>query len=152
MKHFGIFIWKEFLHIWRDKKTLLIIILLPIIEVLLFGFVLTSEINNVSLGIRDQDNTDWSGELIRKFANSPYFEVVRLHDAREVQSVLQSNSVKAILEIKPDAERRILAGETGITTESISLINQKKGYSNSIYLMSVFLAFFMVITFLVKFF
>jgi len=114
MKHFGIFIWKEFLHIWRDKKTLLIIILLPIIEVLLFGFVLTSEINNVSLGIRDQDNSDWSGELIRKFANSPYFEVVRLHDAGEVQSVLQSNSVKAILEIKPDAERRILAGESGI--------------------------------------
>jgi len=42
----------------------------------------------------------------------------------------------------------VVAGETGITTESISLINQKKGYSNSIYLMSVFLAFFTVITFL----
>lgn len=42
----------------------------------------------------------------------------------------------------------IVAGENNVSAESISLINQKKGYSNSIYLMSVFLAFFMVVTFL----
>lgn len=41
----------------------------------------------------------------------------------------------------------ILTGETNLSAESISLINQKKGYSNSIYLMSVFLAIFMVVTF-----
>lgn len=42
----------------------------------------------------------------------------------------------------------VVAGEPGLTAESISLINQKKGYSNAIYLMSIFLAIFMVLTFL----
>ncbi len=114
MKHFKIFIWKEFLHIWRDKKTLLIIILLPIIEILLFGFVLTSEINNVNLGIRNLDNSFWSGELVRKFRNSGYFEIQQLYTAHDVATALQSNRVKAVLEIKPDAERKLKAGETGI--------------------------------------
>jgi drug efflux transport system permease protein len=114
MKHFKIFVWKEFLHIWRDKKTLMIIILLPIIEVLLFGFVLTSEINNVNLGIKDLDKSLWSKNLILKFHNSQYFRVTILHSTPEVENALQSNSVKAVLEIKPDAERKMLAGESGI--------------------------------------
>ena len=114
MKHLKIFVWKEFLHIWRDKKTLMLIILLPIIEVLLFGYVLTSEINNVNLGVRDLDNTTWSHELILKFQSSNYFKIISLYTAPEVEHALQSNQVKAVLEIKPDAERRLQSGETGI--------------------------------------
>ncbi|MCF7919350.1 MAG: ABC transporter permease [Candidatus Cloacimonetes bacterium] len=114
MKHFKIFIWKEFLHIWRDKKTLLIIILLPIIEVLLFGFVLTSEINHVSLGIYDQDNSDWSGELTRSFENSRYFDLIRLYNEQDVEKALRGNRVKAVLKIKPEAEKSLQMGESGI--------------------------------------
>lgn len=53
MKQFIIFVKKEFRHIFRDRKSLLIIILMPIVQIILFGFALTNEIKNSNIAVLD---------------------------------------------------------------------------------------------------
>jgi ABC-2 type transport system permease protein len=69
------FIKKEFKHVFRDKKTLLMLFGLPTVQILLFGFALTNEIKNTRVTVLDyaQDNT--SKELINKIDNSKYFDI-----------------------------------------------------------------------------
>ena len=54
MKQFGIFIQKELYHIFRDRRTLLILLGMPVVLVLLFGFAITNEIDNARIAILDQ--------------------------------------------------------------------------------------------------
>lgn len=76
MKQLLSFIKKEFKHVFRDRKTLLMLFGLPTVQILLFGFALTNEIKNTKVTILDyaQDNT--SKELISKIDNSQYFDIV----------------------------------------------------------------------------
>ena len=53
MKQLLAFIRKEFYHVFRDKRTLLILFGLPVIQILLFGFALSSEVKNIGIAIKD---------------------------------------------------------------------------------------------------
>jgi ABC-2 type transport system permease protein len=72
-KRFLNFIIKEFRHIFRDKKTLLIIFGMPIAQLLIFGFVITNEIKDVKIAICDQSHDQLSLELTNKILSSGYF-------------------------------------------------------------------------------
>lgn len=75
MKQLFVFIKKEFYHVFRDKRTLLIMFGLPIVQVLLFGFALTSEVKNIDILISDQSQDGTTERLINKIKASPYFNV-----------------------------------------------------------------------------
>ncbi|MCX7904638.1 MAG: ABC transporter permease [Caloramator sp.] len=66
---------KEFIHLKRDKASLAIAIMMPIMMLILFGFAVTSDVKNVKLVVFDGDKTKESRALIEKFANSNYFKV-----------------------------------------------------------------------------
>ena len=66
MKRFVGFVQKEFYHIFRDKRSLFILFGMPIAQILLFGFAITNEINNVDIAILDQANDVTSKEIINK--------------------------------------------------------------------------------------
>jgi len=68
MKRFVGFVRKEFYHIFRDKRSLFILFGMPIAQILLFGFAITNEINNVDIAILDQANDVASKEVINKIA------------------------------------------------------------------------------------
>ena len=68
---------KEFLHIRRDPRSLLLGIGLPLLLLLLFGYALTLDVDNVPLAVWDQSETPESRELIARFDGSRYFEVRR---------------------------------------------------------------------------
>ncbi|MBS1508667.1 MAG: ABC transporter permease [Bacteroidetes bacterium] len=76
MKQFLFFIRKEFLHVWRDKRTLLILFGMPLIQILIFGFALTNEVKNSHIGILDNAKDDASRAVIQRLEASRYFEVV----------------------------------------------------------------------------
>lgn len=100
MKQFLIFVKKEFLHIWRDKRTLFILFGMPITQIMLFGFALSNEVKNAKIGIWDQAGNQASKQLIAKLAASRYFDLVKLiHSNQEVQSSLRSSEVNAVLVI-----------------------------------------------------
>lgn len=86
MKQFIVFVKKEFFHVLRDKKTLLILFGLPIVQILIFGFALTNEVKNSKIIIADHAKDLTSQQLITKIEASNYFEIER--------SVLSRNEIE----------------------------------------------------------
>ena len=70
MRQLITFIRKEFLHVFRDRKTLLILFGLPVVQIMIFGFALTNEVKNSKLVISDQAKDIASQQLITKVAAS----------------------------------------------------------------------------------
>ncbi len=98
MKQFFIFVKKEFLHVFRDNKTLLMLFGLPIAQIVLFGFALTNEIKNSNIVICDYAQDDASRQLIEKISASRNFDVKELIiDKNEIESVFQQGDVKLVV-------------------------------------------------------
>jgi ABC-2 type transport system permease protein len=53
MKQFFAFVKKEFFHIWRDKRTMFILLGMPVVQIVIFGFALTNEVKNANIAILD---------------------------------------------------------------------------------------------------
>lgn len=75
MKQLLVFIRKEFFHVFRDKRTLLIMFGLPVVQIVLFGFALTSEVKNITLTVIDQARDVNSTRIVNKIKSSSYFIV-----------------------------------------------------------------------------
>lgn len=100
MKQLMPFIRKEFLHVLRDPKVLLILFGLPIVQVLLFGFVLSNEIKDTKIAVYDGDKTELSQKLIEKIANNTYFEVYeKLQSPSEFRASFGNGEVRMIVNI-----------------------------------------------------
>ena len=74
-RQFATFIRKEFAHVLRDRKTLLILFGLPIIQIVIFGFALSNEVKNARILVIDNARDDVSREIVGKLAASRYFDL-----------------------------------------------------------------------------
>jgi len=98
MKPFWGFVKKEFYHILRDKRTLIVILGIPIVEMLLFGFVLTNEIKEVNVAVCDLSKDDITREIIQKLEGSGYFKVKKhLSNLREVEATFKNGEIKEVI-------------------------------------------------------
>jgi len=75
MKQLLVFVKKEFAHVLRDRKTLLILFGLPIVQIVIFGFALTNEVKNAKIVVVDEARDIASVEITNKIAASRYFEI-----------------------------------------------------------------------------
>ncbi|MBL85994.1 MAG: multidrug ABC transporter permease [Winogradskyella sp.] len=101
MKRFVGFVRKEFYHIFRDKRSLFILFGMPIAQILLFGFAITNEINNVNIAILDQSNDVTSKEIINKIASSKHFSIVDIiQKESSIESIFKKGKVKAVLQFE----------------------------------------------------
>ena len=66
---------KEFIHIFRDSRTLAVMFLIPIIQLVLLGYAATTDVDHISTVVFDQDRTAQSRELIDTYGTSGYFDV-----------------------------------------------------------------------------
>lgn len=95
MKQFFAFVKKEFAHILRDRKTLIILFGLPVSQILIYGFALTNEVKNSRIIIIDHAGDEQSRKLTQKLDASNYFEVYRVaQDISAVQTAFQKGEVK----------------------------------------------------------
>lgn len=100
MKQFFAFVKKEFFHIWRDKRTLFILLGMPITQIIIFGFALTNEVKNTKMAILDFSKDAASSQLIQKMSVSKYFDATAvLNNYQEVLPVFEKGKVKMILVI-----------------------------------------------------
>ncbi|MDP4248251.1 MAG: ABC transporter permease, partial [Bacteroidota bacterium] len=98
MKQFLIFVRKEWYHIWRDKRTLLILIGMPIIQIVLYGFALTNEIKNSRIAVLDESHDPSTLALIQKIDASRYFEITRmLHSPADVEAVFRQGRTRLVI-------------------------------------------------------
>jgi ABC-2 type transport system permease protein len=96
MKQLLAFVKKEFLHVFRDKRTLLILFGLPIVQILLFGFALSSEVKNIGLAIQDNAKDAQSKQIIHKIQSSSYFQVKEpVLNYSEIEERFKDGSIKS---------------------------------------------------------
>jgi ABC-2 type transport system permease protein len=110
---------KEFIQIFRDPKMRAMIFLVPIFQTLLFGYAVTTDVRHVTTAVYDQDNTVASRGLIDAFSKSGYFNIVKyIHNDHEINQLLDSGTVIAVLKIDHGFQKNIL--------------NENKGYVQAI--------------------
>ncbi|MEE4311020.1 MAG: ABC transporter permease [candidate division KSB1 bacterium] len=73
MRRIFFIIQKEFRQVFRDKPMLAILFIMPLIQLIILGYAITTDIRNISMLVSDYDNSTQSRELIQKFRNSGYF-------------------------------------------------------------------------------
>jgi ABC-2 type transport system permease protein len=91
---------KEFLHILRDWRTLLIAFVLPVVMILLFGYAITFDIRDLKLAVADEDRSRSSRDLIERFTGSRYFRLVAAaSDPEDLAALLDSGEAQIALSI-----------------------------------------------------
>ena len=94
-QQFLIFIKKEFAHVLRDRKTLLILFGMPVVQILIFGFALTSEVKDARIVIMDQANDAASRQIITKIQASRYFKVDKtVTNHRQMEEALKRGEIR----------------------------------------------------------
>ncbi len=108
MPHILAVMRKEFMHLLRDPRSLIIALLLPVMLLFLYGYAVTTDIKNVPIAVRDGSRTGQSRELISKIMNSGYFIIVAMPDSEtKFKGLVDSGSAKMIVNIPPDFEQKI---------------------------------------------
>jgi ABC-2 type transport system permease protein len=98
MKQFISFVKKEFHHIFRDKKTMFILLGMPIIQIIIFGFALTNEVKNSQIAILDNAKDASSASLTAQLDASQYFDVAQhISSYKEIEPVFRKGKVKLVV-------------------------------------------------------
>jgi ABC-2 type transport system permease protein len=109
MKRFIGFIKKEFYHIFRDKRSLFILFGMPIAQIMLFGFAITNEINNVDIAILDHSKDATTVEIINKISASKYFSINQFIEREtDIEAILKKGKVKAVLNFEKDFSKNLI--------------------------------------------
>lgn len=111
MKQFIIFVQKEFYHIFRDRKSLLIIILMPVVQIILFGFALTNEIKDSNIAILDNSKDIATTEIIHRLDASRYFSVAQnLHTQTDIEAAFKTGNIRLVVVFQPGFRGDLLHG------------------------------------------
>lgn len=103
---------KEFIHIKRDKPSLIISFLMPIMMLLIFGFAVNTDVSNVDFAVYDGSKTALSRELISEFSNSYYFtKYASVNSVVDIENLIKSGDIKIGIVIPDDYSKKIKRGE-----------------------------------------
>jgi ABC-2 type transport system permease protein len=103
---------KELRQIWRDRRTLLIILFVPVFLLILYGYALNFDIRDIPLGVQDRDGSVESRELVSAFVNSGYFEfVARIQRDDEIERLMNRGTTRAALVIPERYGQRVRTGQ-----------------------------------------
>lgn len=92
---------KEFIQAFRDPRMRFILLVIPIMQTIIFGYAVNTDVNEVATAIQDLDNSRESRELIDRFTSSGYFSVHEYvqHDER-VRKLLDAGDVRAVINVE----------------------------------------------------
>ena len=104
----------EWVHNVRDTRSLAIIIALPIMLLLLYGFAIDFELKNLRFAVQDMDRGDRSAELVQHMVSSNYFTLVSLvEEPEEIDRLIAEGQIRLALVFRPGFSDDIAAGRTG---------------------------------------
>jgi len=109
------FVRKEFYHILRDKRTMLILFGIPIVQIILFGFAITTEVKNVSVAVVNPSKSPLTTKIIDRLDASKYFTVKEeLQDPSEIDEVFRKAKVNMVIVFNNDFTDRLYNGGADI--------------------------------------
>lgn len=116
MKQLKSFIKKEFFHIFRDPRTMLILFGIPVAQLLIFGTVIKSEIQDVHIAIHDQSKDVTTQEITNKLLSSGYFILdENLENTNDVESIFKKGKVKEVIVFESNfGEKLIKEGKADV--------------------------------------
>lgn len=129
---------KEFIQVFRDKRTRFVLFGPPIIQMLIFGYAATFEIYHVPTVVLDLDHSQESRDLVSRFSSSPYFDVQRqLTDYRQIGDLIDRGDTTIGLQINPGFAQNLRKGETAPLQVIVDATNSNtaliaSGYVNQI--------------------
>lgn len=105
---------KEFVHIRRDPRTLAVMFLIPVIQLILLGYAATNDVEHLPTAVLDRDHTEQSRALLEVYRASNYFDLVRtVQDERELRSLIDRGQIKAAIVIAAGYASDLAAGRQG---------------------------------------
>lgn len=106
---------KEFTQIFRDPRSLALIIVMPIIQLFLLGYAATTDVKNVPIAVLDQSQSAQSRELLDAFRAADYFRIdYYVGSTDEYQLLIESGKIRAALVIPPDYDVQVLDGKAQV--------------------------------------
>jgi ABC-2 type transport system permease protein len=104
---------KEFIQVFRDPRMKGVIFLMPVIQVFVFGYAVTTDIRNAKTVAFDFDNSSMSREYIAKYVESSYFDIVAYAEEEdEVRRLIDRGEAKAAITIYSGFEDELAGGRT----------------------------------------
>ena len=105
--------WKEFLQIVRDPRLLAVVVVVPVIMLLLYGYAINWDVQHIRLAVLDQDRSRDARDLIGAFEHGEYFDVVAyLERPAQIGDTLDRNLARVVLVIPLHFSRDLAAGRT----------------------------------------
>src|SRR5512143_3667692 len=104
---------KEFIQLFRDRKNRPMMVVAPLIQMILFGYVVTTDVRDIRMALIDQSRTPESRRLIDAFDGNPTFRITHvLQDPKELDRILLQRRVDIGLQIPYDFSAQIHKGQT----------------------------------------
>jgi len=129
---------KEFIQVFRDKRTRFVLFVPPIIQMLIFGYAATFEIHHVATVVLDLDHSQESRDVISRFTSSPYLDVQhQLTDSRQIEELIDRGKATVALQINPGFAENLRKGQTAPLQVIVDATNSNtaliaSGYVNQI--------------------
>lgn len=129
--------YKEVIQISRDPLTLALMLLVPMIQLMVFGYAINTDVRNIKTAVYNLDPGPQSRDLLHAFENTDYFQIVRyVGSDEELNNSIVTGSVKVGIKIPPDYSDRLLANrqatvlvlidgsDSSIATQSLQVASQ----------------------------
>jgi ABC-2 type transport system permease protein len=133
---------KEFIQVFRDKRTRFVLIGPPVIQMLVFGYAATFDIHHVPTVVVDLDHSQESRELVSRFTSSPYFDVQRqLTDSRQLGDLIERGDATVGVEIHAGFAQNLRKGQTAPLQVIVDATNSNTALIASGYISQIALGF-----------
>ncbi|HXD11127.1 MAG TPA: ABC transporter permease [Anaerolineales bacterium] len=107
---------KEFIQAFRDRRTVTIILIMPIMQLFLLGYAATTDVKNIAIAVWDQNQSVQSRALLDAFRSADYFQIAyTVNSQAEVQALIESGRARAVLIIPPDYEQRLMENNAQVS-------------------------------------
>lgn len=138
MKTFLAFVTKEFRHVMRDRRSLIVIIGMPIVMLLLYGFALSNEVKNSRIAILDPSKDEVTLALVQRLDASRYFDVTEYIDRPEqADEMFRQGKVRAVVVFQSGFQQALLHTNSAAVQILADASDTNTGNTVSFYISSV---------------
>ena len=133
---------KEFIQVFRDRRTRFILIIPPIIQMLVFGYAANYEVHHIPTVVLDYDHSQESRELISRFQSSSYFDVEpQANDSRQIASLIEEGKATVGIEIHAGFAQNLRKGQAAPLQVIVDATNSNSALLAAGYISQIALGF-----------
>src|SRR5439155_358145 len=121
---------KEFIQVRRDLNTYIFLIIVPLLQVVLFGFIINTDAKNLPTAVLAYDSSAFTHSIIQTFANTGYFNITRtLQDQNAANELLKKGDIQFVINIPANFTRDLITQKhprillEGDGTDPLAVIN-----------------------------